>query len=150
MAALAIPPGSRVYLDSNLLIYAVERIAPYHTILQSLFERFDRDELTPVTSELSLAEVLVKPFQADSVPDQEAYQALLSENGLMEVVPIDRDILVAAAKLRAKQKILLPDAIHTATATQAACDYFLTNDHRLRALPGLRVLLLSDHVTPTA
>ncbi|MEI6082898.1 MAG: type II toxin-antitoxin system VapC family toxin [Verrucomicrobiota bacterium] len=145
MATLDLPAGSRVYLDANIFIYAVERIPPYDSLLRPLFTRFDRDELDPVTSQLTLAEVLVKPIQVNSVADKEAYLSLLATDGPLEVVPVDRDILIAAATLRAQRKILLADAIHVATAVEYDCNYFLTNDQRLKLLPDVQVLLLSDY-----
>src|SRR2546425_9471358 len=108
MATLDLPAGSRVYLDANIFIYAVERIPPYDSLLRPLFARFDRDELDPLTSQLTLAEVLVKPIQVNSVADQESYLSLLATDGPLEVVPVDRDnakrILKAACPHAAEER----------------------------------------------
>lgn len=58
----AIPAGSRVYIDTNIWIYSLEGFAPLAPALTALFERIDAGDLAAVTSELTLAEVLVKPF----------------------------------------------------------------------------------------
>jgi len=35
---IALPPGSIVYIDANALIYAVERIEPYASLLRPVWE----------------------------------------------------------------------------------------------------------------
>ena len=64
------------------------------------------------------------------------------------MVPITRALLIEAARLRASSRLKLPDAIHLATALQYECPVFLTNDTRIRPLPGLDVLYLSDYAQP--
>lgn len=63
---------------------------------------------------------------------------------MLEVVPVSRDVLIEAARLRAVANLRLPDAIHGATATLTGCETFLTNDRRLLAIPGIDVVVLSD------
>jgi predicted nucleic acid-binding protein len=53
--------GDRVYLDTNLFIYAIEEIPPYAELVRPLLLAADRDELTLVTSILALAETLIVP-----------------------------------------------------------------------------------------
>ena len=54
--------GSRIYLDTNVFIYALEAYPEYELSLNSLFSAIDSGKLTAVTSELTLAEVLIKPM----------------------------------------------------------------------------------------
>ncbi|HSZ59707.1 MAG TPA: hypothetical protein VK797_28950 [Tepidisphaeraceae bacterium] len=61
--------GTKVYLDANVFIYAVEGFAGVGAKLTTLFQRFDRGELQAVTSELTLAEVLVKPLRDGKKPN---------------------------------------------------------------------------------
>ena len=63
MAGLADILGRTVYLDTNIFIYAVEGYAPEEAFLRELFAALEDGRFTAVTSELSLAEVLVKPFE---------------------------------------------------------------------------------------
>lgn len=55
--------GSRIYLDTNIFIYAIEGYPEYQSILTSLFSLFDEGTYSAVTSELTLAEVLIKPMK---------------------------------------------------------------------------------------
>ena len=58
--------GSTVYLDSNIIIYAVEGLPEYAAAIQALLEAMDSGEITGVTSDLTLAEVLVKPRKIET------------------------------------------------------------------------------------
>jgi len=54
--------GRKVYLDTNIFIYTVEEALPWATQTVEVFRAIDRGELFAATSDLSLAEALVKPF----------------------------------------------------------------------------------------
>jgi len=137
--------GKRVYLDTNVFVYAMEAFEQYVEIIGEVFQAVDAGRTTAVTSFLTLGECLVKPFR-DERPDMaEAYGSMIQDAANFEVADIDREVMVCAAKLRAqRQGIRMPDAIHLATARQRGCDAFLTNDRRLAAAdsPELAVILL--------
>ena len=63
MAGLAGILGRTVYLDTNMFIYTVEGYAPEEAFLRELLAALEGGRFAAVTSELSLAEVLVKPFE---------------------------------------------------------------------------------------
>jgi hypothetical protein len=63
MAKLAAILGKTVYLDTNIFIYTVEGYAPEEAFLRELLAALEDGRFTAITSELSLAEVLVKPFE---------------------------------------------------------------------------------------
>ena len=65
----------------------------------------------------------------------------------MRVEPITEAVLRRGAQLRAAAPTLrTPDAIHAATALEAGCAMFLTNDTDFRTVPGLPVTVLNDVV----
>lgn len=142
MARLAAILGGTVYLDANIFIYAVEGYAPEEAFLRELFAALEDGRFTAVTSELSLAEVLVKPFELGREDVAAAYTELLTPSERLAVLPVDRAILSEAARQRATLGMRLPDAIHVATALAAGCELFLTNDRRLKLPPGLAKELL--------
>lgn len=125
-----------VYLDTNVFIYAVEGYQPVQAVVDELFAGLEQGHFAGVTSELTLAEVLVKPLELGLGNVVSAYTDLLQPSEHLAVVPVGRTILVEAARQRALLGIRLPDAIHVATALDAGCDVFLTNDRRLRLPPG--------------
>lgn len=146
MGALTWQQGQRLYVDTNLFIYAVEEVMPFAPQVQSLFQAADEGSVTLVTSLLTLAEVLVRPYRVGNDDLVSTYRDLLTlpHPNLDAVLP-SAVILANAARLRAATPSLyLPDAIHLATAQAAGCHQFLTNDERLRAVAEPRVVLLRD------
>ena len=143
MARLAEFTG-RLYLDTNIFIYALEGYSVFRPILTPLFETIDRGSIHAITSELTLAEVLVKPLLDRSREREAAYLQAIRQSTSLHLEPVSRDILIAAAHLRAELGLKLPDAIHAATATITHCERLLTNDARFKTLPGIEVLVLSE------
>jgi predicted nucleic acid-binding protein len=138
-----IPAGSRIYLDTNIWIYALECFAPYAQPLAALFGRIDAGELTAIASELTLAELLVKPLQMGQAQSQRVYLEALQSGPTLTMAPISRAILIDAARLRSQNPALkLPDAIHAATALAFEAQVFVTNDARFGAVGGLAAILL--------
>ncbi|MBA3711136.1 MAG: type II toxin-antitoxin system VapC family toxin [Pyrinomonadaceae bacterium] len=136
--------GRTVYLDTNIIIYAVEGFAPLAGQITALLQAMDDAEMIAVTSELTLAEVLVKPLTDGNTTVQHAYQTFLQPTPALQIIPISRDLLEAAAALRAATKLKLPDAIHLATAHRYGCDSFLTNDELFKSVGDARVKILAE------
>src|SRR3954453_22026553 len=101
MAGLRDILGRTVYLDANIFIYAVEGYAPEEAFLRELFAALEDGRFTAVTSELSLAEVLVKPLELGREDVAAAYTELLTASDRLVVLPVDRAVLVEAGRLAA-------------------------------------------------
>lgn len=144
MGILEVIGGGTVYLDTNIWIYALEAYPNFVKAITELFHAIDRGELKAVTSELTLAEVLVKPMLDQNSQRQEVYKQTLQSSDFLTICPIDRGILIQAADIRASCQLKLPDAIHVATAIETGCTVFLTNDRGLQKISNPAVLLLSD------
>lgn len=136
--------GQRVYLDTNIIIYIVEGFPAYLDQMQALMAAVNTGEVVAVTSELTLAETLVKPLKDHQPALQQAYKFILTSTPTLEVTLVSRGILEDAAQLRADSKLQLPDAIHLATALQYQCDSFLTNDIAFKSLNLPQVKMLAD------
>ena len=139
MGSLTERLGPKVYLDANFFIYVLEAVEPWTRSAREVLGALDRGDLRAVTSELSLAECLVKPLGLGRSEIAEAYLEFLKDRRSLTVRPITREILIEAARLRGLSRIKLPDAIHAATALQMGCSSFLTNDDRLK-IEGIEVL----------
>ena len=136
--------GPRVYLDTNIVIYIVEGYERYAPTLKALLAALDAGEIAAVTSELTLAEALVKPLRDQNATSSAAYRKFLRPRAPLQTLPVSRQILEAAAGIRATNSISLADAIHLASCVSAACDSFLTNDESLRAAALVNLKLLAD------
>lgn len=148
MGLLTALQGDRIYLDANIWIYALEGFPAFSQDLTIFFQAIDQGNLTAVTSELSLAEVLVKPIQNQNNSQQATYKQAISSSKNLFVIPVGREILFTAAQLRATTTLKLPDAIHAATALSSQCSTLLTNDQRFQTVSGLQVVLLSQVISP--
>jgi predicted nucleic acid-binding protein len=58
--------------------------------------------------------------------------------------PVSLAIADSAARLRARYNLRTPDALHVATAINAGCQAFLTNDNTLKRVTELSILILDD------
>jgi predicted nucleic acid-binding protein len=144
MGALTDLLGQRVYLDANVFIYALEALTPWKEAAQGVLQIVDAGGCYAVSSELTLAECLVKPLQLGQQENAVVFDQAIQSRPYFTVVPVSREILVEAARIRAAAGLKLPDAIHAATALQSACGMFVTNDKSLGRLPGLETVLLSE------
>jgi predicted nucleic acid-binding protein len=144
MGLLEALEGDRIYLDTNAWIYALEGYSDFRPELTLLFEQIQIGTLTGITSELTLAELLVKPFRDRDQAQQGRYKKAISNRKNFYILPVLRDLLIDAAAVRASTQLKLPDAIHAATALRANCTTFLTNDRQLKKLTDIPVILLSE------
>ena len=69
MGPLRLPPAGLVYVDANVLIYSVERIEPYRSLLEPMWEQAQGGSITAVSSAVIVAEVLVKPIRGRELRD---------------------------------------------------------------------------------
>ena len=106
--------------------------------------RFDSGKLRAVTSELTVAEVLVKPLRDGNSQLHVAFERMLQSSGSLTMVPVSRMIWTQAAAVRATSPLKFPDAIHAATAIEQGCTSFLANDRLFGILPALPILHLPD------
>ncbi|MCC7492391.1 MAG: PIN domain-containing protein [Fimbriimonadaceae bacterium] len=135
--------GRRVYVDTMVAIYAVERMVPYERQLAPLWEAVAAGAVQAVTSELTMMETMVKPYREGDAELVALYAEFLEQ--LTALQPVDRRILDRAARLRATVRALrTPDAIHAATAIETGHLSVLTNDARFSQIPGLTVHLVAD------
>lgn len=146
MGLLEAIQGNICYLDTNIWIYALEGFPAYAPALTELLTQIDQGNLQGITSELTLAETLVRPLQLGNQQQQLMYQQAIANAPHLSVIPVRRDLLIQAAKLRATTALKLPDAIHAATALATHCTTFLTNDPQFKTVPELTVILLSEVV----
>nr|VFK26141.1 MAG: PIN domain-containing protein [Candidatus Kentron sp. MB]VFK35459.1 MAG: PIN domain-containing protein [Candidatus Kentron sp. MB]VFK77402.1 MAG: PIN domain-containing protein [Candidatus Kentron sp. MB] len=124
----------------HCFIYSVERIEPYCRILEPVWQRGGI-----VTSDLTLLEVLVKPFKADDKLLQGIYRDLLNADEI-ERISLSPALLEQAARLRAATGIKTPDAIHAACGIAKKAVLFISNDKGLQCVPALPLAYLNDYL----
>lgn len=123
--------GRRVYLDANAVIYAFEQGYRWRNAVAAFLEALDQRMLAAVTSEITIAEVMVKPLQTSNAKALQTYDRFFSTYGGVEVVPINRHLILASARISASSGLKLIDALHVGTAELTGCDHLLTHDDKL-------------------
>ncbi len=136
--------GQRLYLDANLYIYLFEGAEPYRERMRRLVSEIDRWESEVIASELMFAELLPRPLREGRQDLVDRYLELMQRTPAINLVPVDRRIILRAARLRADAGLRSMDALHLATALVHDCGTFLTNDRRLVSVDDLQVLTLSE------
>ena len=143
MGPLILETGGPVYLDTNCFIYSVERIEPYRTLLEPVWRQARDGRFEILSSEIIVAETLVKPFrEGDAVV--ETLLRLLFDAREVTLIPATRELWDDTAHLRAETGLKTPDALHAATALRSGCALFIANDTDFRRVQGLPVVVLDD------
>jgi predicted nucleic acid-binding protein len=134
----------RLFLDRAPVIYYVEENTRYLPLVETVFDRLDTNALTAVTSPVTLAECLVAPYRSNETELRQVFADVIVSGSNTEFVPIDRTIADKAGELRARHNLTLTDAFQIATALNAGCDAFLTNDISLKRITDLEILVLEE------
>ena len=120
--------GHRVYLDASTIIYAFEGVTQFANLRTGLLDVLDDEDMTAVTSELSMLEVLTGPRKAENQLLEATYRAYSPPSPVMLTEPVSNAVLEKAIDLRAKHGLKTPDSIHIATGLLAGCSIFVTRD----------------------
>ncbi|MEW6609436.1 MAG: PIN domain-containing protein [bacterium] len=147
MGKLILPPSEYVYVDANTVIYSVEKIDPYWTILQPLWYGAQQGQFLIISSEIIMLEILVKPLKESDTVLESCFREFLTASQEVQLIPITLSILEQSASLRAKMGLKAPDAIHAATALTKGKIVFVTNDPSFKRVPDLSVIVLQEMVS---
>ena len=143
MGPLTLPSSGLIYVDASSLIYSVERVEPYRTLLEPLWERVQDGNLTVVSSPILVIEALVKPIRDGTIEIELQYRELFASN-TVRLLDASYQVFADAVRLRAETALKTPDALHAATALRAGCALVITNDTDFRRVQGLPIVVLDD------
>ena len=121
--------GMHIALDTNVLIYFLERHSQFGAAAEKLLEAVAKGSFKGHCSELVLLELLSSPHVDRSL--EMKILEFVSQSGL-SLQPLNTTVLHLAARLRrANPALRTPDALHIASAIVADCTQFVTNDEHL-------------------
>jgi len=140
----AIEKHKIIGLDTAPFIYYIEDVAPYADLLDPVFGLLENHALRAVTSTVTFAEILTKLFADKNFSLADEIKFTLKSFSSLSVESIDEKLGEAAALIRARYTIRLPDALQVAAAIQREASLFLTNDKRVKKVDALEVLVLAD------
>jgi predicted nucleic acid-binding protein len=134
--------GQRVYVDTNIFIYFLERNANFFPMVAPILQSMSKQDFSGFTGEIAVAETMVGPYRTKNPVAISNTRDFFKTSSFLTILPHDSAIFDHAAQLRASQKMRFIDAVHIATAIAAACTFFITNDTALRTIGGLGVVQL--------
>ena len=134
---------STFYLDSNIFIYFLAEGSSWVQPVRSLLALGQRGQVSLVTGDAVVAEVMVGAYRAPGPEAVRATRALFNPD-LVAVLGHDHEVFLRAAHIRATVGGLLIDALHVATAMAAGCDAVISHDARMPKLPEMPVLRLDQ------
>ncbi|MBW8073163.1 MAG: PIN domain-containing protein [Ferrovum sp.] len=132
--------GHRVYLDTNIFVYFLDRNPDYFSVVAPIIEAIDSGLIIGYTGDAAIAETLVKPYQTGNPALVASFKAFFSTEDFLSIQPHDTGIFELTAQLRARHGLKFIDALHYATAIQAGCKFFLTNDGGIQSSDVLEVI----------
>jgi predicted nucleic acid-binding protein len=136
--------GQRVYVDTNIFIYFLERHDRYFESVVPFFQLFNDGLSLAYTGDAVVAETLYKPYQVNDTLRVSEFKEFFSNDEFITVLPHTKKVFELAAELSPKRAMKLIDALHYATAALAGCKFILTNDQGFTSSEPLEVILLDD------
>ena len=94
--------NSKLYVDTNVFIYSIEGEAKKKKAIEYFFMSVSSKINTIVTSELTIAECLIKPIRDGNIDLENLYLDILTDDENIDLKMINLNILVLAARIRAK------------------------------------------------
>jgi predicted nucleic acid-binding protein len=132
---------SRVYWDSMIFVYVIERNPDYLPLVTAVHNAMKRRMDTLCTSIFTVGEVLAGPRKAGSQSGADRVRNYFS-GGTVSILPFTFETAEQFSLIRAWTGVSPADAIHLAAAATAGVDIFLTNDRKLLPLkiPGISLI----------
>ncbi len=134
----------KVSLDTNIFICALNEKDPRKAEARQIFEQIKENHLGTYISVLVLEEFFIRVYRQGQEKETASILDFISLDGLTNILDMNKEIALLAAKLRAEYSSLrTPDAIHLASAISAGANTFITTDRRIpRKIKGLKVIVL--------
>lgn len=139
----ALSSATRAYLDTNIFIYLLEGEKGLQDAAERVFIAARNAGVHLASSEIALAECLYGAHRRNDRELTQKYRSIFQPDERFGLLPVDLVALEMAASIGPHCGLKLIDAIHVATALNAGCDLFVTNDRRIRDRPELKVAHLN-------
>ncbi len=136
--------GQRVYVDTNIFIYFLERHATRFDAVLPFVQLFNDGHAIAYTGDAVVAETLYRPYKLGDALRVSEIKAFFSNDEFITVLPHTKQVFELAAELAPTRGMKLIDALHYATAALAGCTFILTNDHGFASTEAIEVLRVDD------
>jgi predicted nucleic acid-binding protein len=133
--------GMLIYFDSVILIYLFDHSGSFNgralarlTTLQAAGDQI-------AVSDLTRLECRVLPVKLGDATKLVVYDSFFARSDV-HLVPMPAAVYDQATLIRATHNFKLADSLHLASAANAGCDRFLTNDTRLSRFADIAIEIL--------
>jgi len=96
---LSLIQGRRVYIDTNVFVYFLERNERYFNFIVPFFEEFERGTSLGFTGDAVVGETLYKPYQINDPMRVSEFKAFFSNEEFLTVLPHSTKVFELAAEL---------------------------------------------------
>lgn len=154
-----VPSGSRIFVDTNILIYHLLDDELYGAACRDFLKRVETGALTAFTSPVIVSETLFIYLRAwviqsknvapkrvlrylkrhRSVVDEVDFHKPLALIGLMRLLPITNEVMAISYDLMTRLKLLPADSIHAALIQRYRISALASRDDDFDHLVGLDV-----------
>ena len=141
-AILARMAGRRVYIDTNIFIYFLDRTPGFVHAASAIMVACASSQIFGVTGDAAVAEVMAGPYRADDTALAERFKQFFQRKNFLSVVGHDSSVFDTASQLVGRKRMKFIDALHMATALKADCTFLVTNDGGFKSSDSLEVVQL--------
>jgi predicted nucleic acid-binding protein len=127
-----------LFLDSNIVIYLVEKSAVWGGPALARFQQLQDAGEQFAVSELVRMECSVGPLSRGDSALLAEFEAFFHASNV-EILPLTCAVCDRAAVIRAAHRIRTPDALNLAAAVEGGCGLFSTQDVALGRFPDVPV-----------
>ncbi len=135
---VAMPDDALLLVDTAPFIHHFQNDARYGRRFAGLFEQAAAGRLRIALTTVTLVEVLTGPYGHGRDALGKQLESALCE---FDVHPLSVSIGVEAARLQARYRLRLPDAIQLATALEIGAWGLVTHDRDFSAVQDVRILM---------
>jgi predicted nucleic acid-binding protein len=131
---------SRIYFDTNILAYLSEYPSTFGPVAEAFLARCLRAKQQIVTSDLAVAEWIYGVFKQGRPDIAEAYRLTVADGSQFRRLPVTSAAFDLAPRIGPGFGLKLLDALHLATAIEAGCAGFVTNDRAFDKVTAITII----------
>lgn len=136
--------GRSIYLDANVPIYFLRGEGAQFEAASRIIHAARDGLLQATVGDAVVSAVMVGAYRAGDTALQQRFRSFFATPGLFRIRQHSTADFDVAARIRAERRVAFVDALHLATAINAGCHAFLTNDNRLNDVGDIPTILLED------
>jgi predicted nucleic acid-binding protein len=133
--------GIRVCIDTNVFLNVLNKEETHYPHSKEVLLSVDKGILEAVIPALVISEVMTGFYLDKRNSDAEHFLSAIITDKRNVIAPLNLDIAVSSAKVKACTGLKLPDSIILATAIKTRAKFLVSNDNRFpESYEGVRIV----------